>query len=369
MILRRCLVAAACAVTLVTPVVPAGAQTPPPDPCASSQASAALDPSITVWQPAPKTSDAAAHQCTPPSGTPLTGSWAVHFDAASVATLESFAVAIVPASGSTPVGAGATTVHSFAGGLLGGGNHPLTDTIQMTWNTSSLTPYNGEYQISATAQSLLGITAHALLTKMLVNNPPGQPAGPSVILDGSIPDVLWSANPEPDITGYQVLRSVGAGAYTQVGTSQANSFLDTNAPLGKPLTYEIVAVRRSPVDPNGITSAASASSAAVVPSPPLPTNTVAPAPRVVARSAPRSVAAPVDNGSTTFAPTLPYTQALPTTTATTTVTDPGTATITLPAEGKGQTTLLQKVTYLGIAVVILVIAAFIVRYALRLRRG
>jgi hypothetical protein len=364
--LRRCLLAAcAVAVGLAGLVVPAGAAT---DPCTATT-TLTVDVNITVWQPGPKTADADAHQCTPTAGSTLSGSWNVRMDAFSVSSLRSFTVSIVPKDGSIPpLPDGATTARTY-GGLLGSGK--LSDTIEMPWDTGALTRYNGTYQISATAVSALGTTAHALVGNLLLNSPPAQPAVPATRLDGSAGVVAWSANSEPDLTGYQVLRSVAGGAYSQLGTTSGTGFRDPSVPQNKPLTYEIVAVRASPVDPNGIASAASAASSPLIATPPLPPPVAsAPAGKSLPRSTVRNAPAQ-DPGVSTFAPLLPFAQAVPTATATLPdIPIPSAAPAALPSGGGySKTSLLQKLPYWGAAIGIIVLAFFIIKYARRLIRG
>jgi hypothetical protein len=363
--LGRCLLAVAGAAVLAaaTPVGPATAAT---DPCSSR--ATGLDVIITVWQPGPDTSPADAHQCTPAAGSTLSGSWNVRFDALSLASLKSFSVSVFPADTSIPpLPASATTSRTYPTVLLGNGK--VSDSIQMPWDTGSLTPYNGTYQISATAVSLLGTTGNALVDHLVVNNPPARPAAPASTVDGTVPALFWTANSEPDLTSYQILRSVGGGAYAPVGTSQAANFRDTSAPQNKSLTYEVVAFRKSALDPAGIASAASPAGSPIVVAPPLPPP-VAPAPvKPATKSTTRSAPA-VDTGSSTFAPTLPFAQAVPTATATLPDVAPSGTAAALPAgTGYAKTTLAQKLPYLGGAVAIALIAFFLVRYALRLRRG
>lgn len=364
--LRRCMVAAACAIVAVaaTPILSAAAA---PDPCAGGQPSG-LDPIITVYQPGPDTSPADAHQCTPVAGSTLSGSWNVRFDAASISSLRSFAVSVATTDTAIPaLPANATVAHTY--GTLLSGNPKLVDTIQIPWDTSSLTRYNGTYQISATAVSMLGAAAHALVDDLVVNNPPAKPAAPGSTVDGVVPVLFWTPNPEPDLVGYRILRSVAGAQYAQVGTSPTPGFRDTSAPQNKQLTYEIVAVRRSPLDPAGIASDASAPGAPLTAAPPLPAPVAAaPASKSLTKST-RSAPA-VDTGSSTFAPTLPFAQAVPTATATLPDVVPSGNAVALPAgTGYTKTSLVQKLPYLGAAVAIFVIAFFVVRYAWRLRKG
>ncbi|HXL41574.1 MAG TPA: hypothetical protein VN986_03480 [Actinomycetota bacterium] len=365
---QRWLLLLACAVVIAS----AGAAAPASaaaDPCTSTQTSQ-LDVSITVWQPGPDTSPADAHRCTPPSGSPLTGSWNIRLDALSLSSLQSFSVSIVPADPSIPaLPPGATTSRTYPLVVLGNGK--IGDTIEMPWDTGSMR-YNGTYQISATAVSMLNSTAHAVVGDLLINNPPAQPPGASATLDGTVPVLNWTANSEPDLTGYRILRSTSGGAYAPVGTSPGNSFRDTKAPQGKPLKYEVVAVRRSPVDANGIASAASLPTGAVVSAPPVTPTVVAPAPVTRGTTGSSSNNAQAQDPSSTFAPTLPFAQAVPTSTAT--LPDapaPTTAHAALPAEGGGyaKTTLAHKLPYLATAIFVILVAFLIFQYARRLQKG
>lgn len=355
---------------------PAGAAS---SPCQNTNVTLMLDVAITILQPAPGVPDAQARQCTPNAGSTLTGSWTINIQAASVDSLSSFSVAIVPASAGIPaLGPGASVSRTYQplGNLLGGGNGSLSDTIQLPWNTAGLTPYNGTYKITATATSLLGDQANASVGGLIVNNPPTPPTGLAAALAGSTPVVAWAGNPEPDITGYQVLRSSG-GAYSAVGTTADHSFEDTSAPQGASLTYEVVAIRSSPVTKAGIPSGPSAPSNPVTPGaaavapvnlPPPPSLQPPPKPK------PIKVGTAGDNGAlsapavdNTFAPTLPFTQAIPTETV------PGFSAgnqQTLASDrGQAGTTTAQKLRFLATAIFLLLVAFFIIRLARKVLRG
>ncbi|MCW3042173.1 MAG: hypothetical protein JWL57_331 [Actinobacteria bacterium] len=363
--LRRCLLAAACALVVASaaPPVPAPAAA---DPCTGTQTSQ-LDVSITIWQPSPDASAADAHRCTPPTGSTLSGSWNIRMDALSLSSLKSFAVSIAPADRSIPaLPPGATTSRTYPLVVLGSGK--IADTIEMPWDTGSLR-YNGTYQISATAVSMLNSAAHAVVGNLLVNNPPAQPPGAAAGLDGAVPVLNWTANSEPDVTGYRILRSAGGAAYSPVETSPTNSFRDTKAPQGKPLTYEIVALRKSPTDPNGIASAASLPSGTIVAATPVTPTAAAPVTSPSTR--PTSGSAPAQDPSSTFAPTLPFAQALPTSTATLPDVPAPARAAGLPSGGEGyaKTTTSQKLPFLAAALFIALIAVHVFRYARRLGKG
>jgi hypothetical protein len=256
--------------------------------------------------------------------------------------------------------------------ITGGGK--TTDTIKMTWDTTSLTRYNGQYGISATATSLLGSRATFSIPNLLVNNPPAQPGGVSANLEGTVPVVTWPANPEPDLVGYRVLRSTAGGSYSSVGTVSSASFRDQSAPQGQALTYEVVAVRASPVDAAGIASSPSNPSAPVTPS------TVVVQPLTLGPHAP-PVAAPIKPAprapgraeagafpENTFAATLPFKQPIPQATVPTfSPLDPK-ALGALP-QGYSTTSWSQKLRYLGTAALLVVISLVIIRFARKLRTG
>src|SRR5262249_18296917 len=139
-----------------------------------------------------------------------------------------------------------------------------------TWDTQPTARKNGTYTFvaSATEEVLAGLgniltgpTTESQQVTLKVNNAPVAPSGVQTTLDGSAPVVSWSANPEPDIKGYQVFRSDGG---LQSGLVSGTSFRDASAPQGQALSYKVSALRFSPIDSSGmIASAASAQTAAV----------------------------------------------------------------------------------------------------------
>lgn len=143
-----------------------------------------------------------------------------------------------------------------------------------SWNTSSQSPYNGGYDIEATAVVDTGLlsgpkTYRASVGNVLVNNPPAAPSGVSVSLEDKTPVVTWKANSEPDLTGYNVLRAVASGSFKQVGSVKSNKFTDSDAQAGVPLRYQVVAVRSSPVS-DGITAKSSPTKPVTIPAPSAP---------------------------------------------------------------------------------------------------
>lgn len=384
---------------LVTPALAAGATpqplaaSPSPSPGAGCQGtSTGGDPSIIVEYAPAKASGSEAHQCTPAANTTLSGSYSVAIQAKSL-DLASFAVSLIPTTNGIPaLSSDATVVHTYCGGLLGNlglnGNcpdSPNPDTIQLNWDTTSLTPYNGVYEISATATSdtssltgsLLGSggTQHTTITGLSVNNPPATPKGVSAGLTGTAPVVSWSPNPEPDITGYVVFRSVSGTAFAPIGETKATSFPDNTAPQQAALSYEVVAVRSSPVTSDGIVSGASAATTAVVaggssvpsaitlPAPKLP-----PPPKLPAL---KSVAGPatvpqVDN---TFNPNLPFGN-VPNSTETYSVPS-GASNQALASDAGGHTgvSTAQKLRYAALASLLLVVAIMVIGLARKVLRS
>lgn len=142
------------------------------------------------------------------------------------------------------------------------------DTFEATWNTGSL-PLNGTYSLEAvaTSSSLLGDKSERATASARVSNPPATPTGVKAALKDGVPHITWAANSEKDLAGYKVLRSVGGGTPVQAASGPATSFTDSSAPHSKPLTYKVVAVRKSPG--GSVDSGPSAASRAVtVPAPP-----------------------------------------------------------------------------------------------------
>src|SRR5207244_1719171 len=167
------------------------------------------------------------------------------------------------------------TVKDPDGNTVASGSAPSNNSnfisASTTWDTQPTAKKNGNYTLVASAAQgavlgLGGLTgnppAETQQATLQVNNPPVAPTGVQTALDSSgVPLVSWSANPEPDIKGYQVYRSDGA---LQSGLVAGTSFRDASAPSGQALSYKVSALRFSPVDSSGmIGSAASAQTAAV----------------------------------------------------------------------------------------------------------
>lgn len=342
----------------------------PCQPQAVSQSGLTLA-TLAIEQPTPQAGPAAS-QCTPPDGATLTGGWNVVIDAAAPLGLQSFSVAIVPADASTPSPAqGAAVTRTYPPALSA--TTVYKDTIAMAWDTRSLTPYNGVYVVKAAAQAYGGQPAVASVSDLKVNNPPVAPSGVAAAMNGTVPVVTWHANPEPDITGYQVLRAGTTGGFAPVATVATTSFQDTKAPQGSSLSYEVVAVRRSPISADGISSPASYPTGAIVaalppsPLPPLPTSKPATTKGKGTTGVTTAQGGPAPQG--TFSPTLPFNEALPSSTVTSPP-DPGETTQTLTAGPDfGGTSSAQKLRFLATGAFLFVLAFVIIRYARKVGRG
>lgn len=139
-----------------------------------------------------------------------------------------------------------------------------------TWNVSP--DYNGTYEIKAIATSSNSNASPkaATISGVKVNNPPSTPTGVKVVLKEGVPHVSWAANPEKDITGYELYRAVDGGSFTKVYSGNATSASDSNAPHSKALTYKVTATRKSPLSAAGIDSTSGVTSALTIPAPPEP---------------------------------------------------------------------------------------------------
>lgn len=211
------------------------------------------------------------------------------------------------------------TIRPRSGFKSGGANEQKQqgDRFVGNWDTNRVTPYNGGYDLEAVARLSDNKTMQATISNILVNNPASTPSKPTVAIEGASAVVRWTANPEPDITSYKVARSVEDGPFASVATVEAGkplSFTDTQAPLGKPVKFQVVAVRRSPVSTAGLSSSPAESAPVTIPAP-APTQAATdaagnpvPAPAVVdpalggASPLPLAAAAAPNPGPTSAAP-------------------------------------------------------------------
>lgn len=195
--------------------------------------------------------DASDHSLTPRPGSELTGNWNIAVRATSISSLKSVSLAIQPdltANIIPPLGAGAVKSESVPLGTQ-------TKDLTLQWHTASLTPYNGVYQIVASADSLVERET-ATIASLKVNNPPAVPKQVDARMESGLPLITWAPNTEPDIIGYTVFRYQGASLAFQTSVT-GPLFKDDEAPAGVPLRYEVAALRKSPLDPQGIASSRS----------------------------------------------------------------------------------------------------------------
>lgn len=200
------------------------------------------------------------------------------------------------------------------------GDAKRDDTIQLVWETSALTRYNGRYTVVAEAASIVdgeSGAASATISGLVVDNPPVPPKGLEVALQESAPVLTWTRNPEPDVRRYRVLRSDAGRPPIQIAEAGETSYRDSAAPQGVDFSYRVVAVRASRVSRTGLASAPSDPSGALaIPAPPpgatqpatLPPPPV-PAPPPLPTLKPRTVAPPRPGPA--FSPLLPYQTPLP----------------------------------------------------------
>ncbi|MEO7803810.1 MAG: hypothetical protein ABIS18_05140 [Actinomycetota bacterium] len=248
---------------------------------------------------------------TPPPGE-VVGTHRVVASAQAQSSIKSFSLHILPDPAETsipPLGPSAQNTVTFDPGVT---NYAELD---LMWDTVTLTPYNGMYVIKASVYSHVdSSSSDASVQNLAVNNPPAQPSGVRVKLDKSdIPLITWFSNKEPDLVGYEVLRTAGNNPPVRIATTQALSYRDVKAPKDVSLSYEVVAVRYSPVTPSsGIKTVSSPTSSLIIasaeeaPRPTLPDTPIVAAqpPLVLApRIGPRR-----DLG---FDPLLPYSEPIP----------------------------------------------------------
>lgn len=264
------------------------------------------DHDVTIEIPAPPPGSTAeeSKQWTPPADSVLRGTWKVVIDARARSALRSFSVAVRTGESGIPM----IPLEVSRNYDLGTKDY---DRIEIVWDTGAATPYNGYYEIVASASSHVDDKADLVIGRLAVDNRPAPPTGVSVALDKGAPKVSWAPNAEVDMEYYRVLRSTGSLAFKEIGTTSSNQFVDVKAPLGTGLRYQVIAVRHSVLAFEGIASTPSAPTATLLipardgsrPSQPVEivTEEAAPAPAPVAnnRVLPRR-----DLG---FNGTLPYT--------------------------------------------------------------
>jgi len=277
-------------------------------------------------------------------------------------------------------------------------------TASTAWDTKPTATKNGNYSFAATAAEggLAPPPSESKQATLKLNNPPIAPTGVQTALDASgVPVVSWSANPEPDIKGYQVFRSDQG---LQSGLITTTSFRDTSAPKGQEVSYKVSALRFSP-DPSGmIGSGTSDQTAAVsVPAPaadpaapqnvatadpakgaapagpmkqPVTLGVIKPSTPITAPTLPTRVVQLPQPSVVQFAPLLPYSGKIPEVPTTSNVpapvaaqADPGSQSTVVALPGGVKVTPVDAVKYVATAAFLLVAAVHITRFARKLRNA
>jgi hypothetical protein len=277
-------------------------------------------------------------------------------------------------------------------------------TASTAWDTKPTATKNGNYTFAASAaeEGPLSPPSENPQVTLKLNNPPVAPAGVQTALDASgVPVVSWSANPEPDIKGYQVFRSDQG---LQSGLITTTSFRDASAPQGQAVSYKVSALRSSPVDPSGmIGSTTSDQTASVsVPAPggpaapqnvatadpakggapagpmkqPVTLGVIKPSTPITAPTLPTRVVQLPQPSVVQFAPLLPYSGKIPEVPTTSNVpapvaaqADPGSQSTVVALPGGVKVTPVDAVKYVATAAFLLVAAVHITRFARKLRNA
>ncbi|HWD72446.1 MAG TPA: hypothetical protein VG779_07955, partial [Actinomycetota bacterium] len=280
-------------------------------------------------------------------------------------------------------------------------------TASTTWDTQPTAKKNGNYTVVAVAAQAgvlggLGLPGQGQPQEtqqatLKVNNPPIAPTGVQTTLDSSgVPVVSWSANPEPDIKGYQVYRSDGA---LQSGLVAGTSFRDASAPTGQALSYKVSALRFSPIDPSGMIGSGTSAQTAAVTAPaaagPQNAATGDPAkggaaggpmkqPVSLSQAKPTPIAAPTlptrvvqlpQPNVIQFAPLLPYSGKVPEVPVNSNVPPPVAAqadqgqstAVVMP--GGDKVTPVDAIKYVATAAFLIVAAVHVTRFARKLRNA
>jgi len=274
----------------------------------AAPAGAGMDVTVAPRHAADGASDAEARLWTPRPSSIVTANWNVTVDGQASSSLKEFRVSVVSDEQQIPPLAGtASVVKTYSL------NTKTADTIQIPWDSTVLTPYNGNYRIVSFASSHATNSETNTILGLKVNNPPATPSGVRAVIEEDDSVITWKANPEPDITGYVVYRSADDAAFKQIGLAGSTRYKDADISKGVSLRYQVAAVRRSVVSPGGVTSPATK------PTPPIakldpgggaqPGEIQAQVPETLPELPPTIIKAPQrDLG---FAPGLPFGQPIP----------------------------------------------------------
>ncbi len=276
----------------------------------SASASAGFDVTVAPRYAPEGASESETRQWTPRPASIVSGSYNITVDATASSSLKEFRVSLVPDEQQIPPLAGSATVartYSI--------NTKSADTIQVPWDSNSLTPHNGYYKISSFALSHGTNSESNTIPGLKVNNPPLTPSGVRALLEEETATITWRANPEVDLTGYRVYRSVDDSSFKQIGVASGTRYTDNDVPKGVSLRYQLVAVRRSVVTPEGATSPPTKPTSPIIWLDPgtgtQPTEIGSESPQLLEEFAlaPTIKRAPIpDRG---FAPVLPFGQPIP----------------------------------------------------------
>jgi hypothetical protein len=301
------------------------------------------------------------------------------------------------------------TVKDPDGKTVASGSAPSNNgnfiTASTAWDTKPTATKNGNYTFAATTAEggPLAPPAENQQVTLKVNNVPTAPTGVQTSLDASgVPVVSWSANPEPDIKGYQVYRSDQA---LQSGLITSTSFRDASAPKGQAFSYKVSALRFSPIDPSGMIGSGTSDQTASVSVPalagdpsspqnvatadpakgaapagpmkqPVTLGVIKPSTPIVAPTLPTRIVQLPQPSVVQFAPLLPYSGKIPEVPSNSNVPAP----VAAGADAGGQSTVVAlpggvKVTpvdavkYVATAAFLLVAAVHITRFARKLRNA
>jgi hypothetical protein len=99
---------------------------------------------------------------------------------------------------------------------------------------------------------------------------PAPPQGLVAVQEGPAVRLFWNPNPERDLAGYRVSRSVDGGAWSRVGppTNETPSFLDHDVEVGRRVAYRVEAIDRA--DPPNVSEPSVTVEIAVVAEPVAP---------------------------------------------------------------------------------------------------
>lgn len=147
--------------------------------------------------------------------------------------------------------------------------------VSFSW-TPSL-PHNGHYTINVRASGedqpfdTNGAEASETSRTFAIEASPATPKEVAVRADPDSRevDVTWRKNPEPDLLGYQIQRSVDESEWSVAGESEENFFRDTStAEDGGLYSYRVVAIRKGASADSGVASPPSEAASTTVPNPP-----------------------------------------------------------------------------------------------------